>query len=193
MKFKSIFALSVVAAGVAVYLSWQQPTKLSQDVVSEHADLTVAAKAAETTSALAVNTSKSPDASSKGKVEQIIHDAADANQLIDQQLEAILASETAPDLAVELAPLAQAFPTLKPQIDQYVDGVAEQQQAVAAFRQKVAERNTQVVADGSFSASADGSLDYDKKELLAQAQRLGEQAMALNQAIREAAYGTATP
>ena len=191
MKFKSIFALSLVAAGVAVYLSWQQPTKLAQDVATEHADLT--AQVAETTPALVVNTSKTPDASGKGKVEQIIHDAADANQLIDQQLEAILASEAAPDLAVELAPLAQAFPALKPQIDQYVGGIAEQQQAVAAFRQKLAERNTQVVADGSFSASADGSLDFDKKELLAQAQRLGEQAMALNQAIREAAYGTATP
>ena len=127
------------------------------------------------------------------KPEQIIRDAADAHQVIDQQLEAILTSDTAPDLAVELAPVAKAFPQLKPQIDEYVSSVAEQQKAVADFRQKLAERNTQVAAVGSSSSAIDSMLDYDKTELLAQARRLGEQGMALNQAIREAAYGQPTP
>lgn len=189
MKLKLIVSVSLIAAGIGVYLSWQTP------VTSASATAVGAETAARPTGPQPVQAEahKAASTSQPAKAEQIVRNAADAHLVIDQQLEAILQSDTAPDLAVELAPVAEAFPQLKSQIDEYVTGVAEQQQAVAAFRQKLAERNTQVAADGSISASADGMLDYDKKELLAQARRVGEQGMALNQAIREAAYGPQTP
>ncbi len=188
MKLKLIVSVSLIAAGAGVYLSWQTPAAPQGAPVVTAAATPVAEIPPTKTEPLKVAPSRQA-----GKAEQIVRNAADAHLVIDQQLEAILQSEAAPDLAVELAPVAEAFPQLKSQIDEYVSGVSAQQQAVAEFRQKLAERNTQVAADGSISASADGMLDYDKKELLAQARRVGEQGMALNQAIREAAYGPQNP
>ncbi len=189
MKLKLIFSLSLIAAGIGVYLSWQTP---AEPAIAATVAAAPVARVSEVQTVKA-DPLKVATASQPGKAEQIVRNAADDHLVIDQQLEAILQSDTAPDLAVELAPVAEAFPQLKSQIDEYVSGVSEQQQAVAAFRQKLAERNTEVAADGSSSASADGMLDYDKKALLAQARRVGEQGMALNQAIREAAYGPQIP
>ena len=84
--------------------------------------------------------------------------------------------------------IIENFPELTTQVNAYRHDIKEQRLKVSAFSDHMKERNEQVKNSKNIDAGADKALQVQQQILLQEARRLGKQAMALNQAIREAAY-----
>lgn len=84
--------------------------------------------------------------------------------------------------------IIENFPELTTQVNAYRHDIKEQRLKVSAFSDHMKERNEQVKNSKNIDAGVDKALQEQQQILLQEARRLGMQAMALNQAIREAAY-----
>ncbi|MBQ4863953.1 hypothetical protein J8L98_19890 [Pseudoalteromonas sp. MMG013] len=84
--------------------------------------------------------------------------------------------------------IIENFPELTEDVNTYRHAIKEQRQKVSVFSAHMSERNKQVSLSKNIDSGADSALKEQQDILLAQARVLGQQAMALNQAIREAAY-----
>ncbi|CAM4061427.1 hypothetical protein [Pseudoalteromonas byunsanensis] len=81
-----------------------------------------------------------------------------------------------------------SFPHLKDQVNAYREATRVQKERLAALANRVEERNKDVVASGSASQSLDDDILYEQNQIAEHARVLGKQAMALTEAIRQAAY-----
>ncbi|ODB35633.1 hypothetical protein BB427_03265 [Pseudoalteromonas sp. BMB] len=85
--------------------------------------------------------------------------------------------------------VVKSFPQLEEQVTEYRQAIKVQEERLHILSEKVSERNKGVALTGASSRSLDESLISEQEKLIERAQELGRQAMVLNAAIREAAYG----
>lgn len=79
------------------------------------------------------------------------------------------------------------FPELKGQVNEYREATRIHKERLDTLTNRVKERNKEAIASGSASQSLDNDILYTQKQLVENARLLGKQAMALNEAIRQAA------
>lgn len=78
------------------------------------------------------------------------------------------------------------FPHLKQEITEYQDDVASQHIEVSNYKDLIAERN-EYVKSGQVPAALEAQLEQRREDLLAEAKLLGQRAIEINRAIRDAA------
>ncbi|MCF6436393.1 MULTISPECIES: hypothetical protein [Pseudoalteromonas] len=81
-----------------------------------------------------------------------------------------------------------SFPHLKDQVNAYREATRVQKERLAELASRVEKRNKDFVATGSASQSLDDDILYEQNQIAENARVLGKQAMALTEAIRQAAY-----
>ncbi|WP_105166997.1 hypothetical protein [Pseudoalteromonas sp. T1lg23B] len=125
-------------------------------------------------------------ATAKRSVEEIINRAkrnVDVSDVIEQAANLELDKE---EEYYEF--VITSFPHLKDQVNAYREATRVQKERLDALATRVEERNKDFVASGTVSQSLDDDILYEQNQIAENARVLGKQAMALTEAIRQAAY-----
>ena len=136
---------------------------------------------------------KAPKSDFEQKVSAVLADAKkdgdvkdEINDEITAMIEDSLNGNRNDELSAALEKIKTVFPHLKQEINEYQSDVATQKIEVSNYKDLVAERN-EYIKTGQVPAGLKAQLEQRREDLLAESKLLGQRAVEINRAIRDAA------
>lgn len=177
----SIASIATVAVAVAITNTYRNSVPATEATAENHisAETTVDVNAAPADKATAAIDNLAPQLDAGEEI--------DTSRIISSEIETALSGGYGDGTSSPLNQVKDFFPELRTTIEAYQASVNAQKQRLQDYHKKLADYNEQVKLAGYASTELDANIAEEQAQLLAAARELGQQGIALNEAIREQA------